>query len=200
MLAGARPEEIADWQAQGPDARRSPRLSFAASADAQGAGGRARRRRRRGASPRAAATRSCSIDGLDGLHPQAARRALAAARNLREGGSLTVIATAHHPVRRRDDRDRARPGELTSTGRQPILDLATSSTLRVGAARGRGRTPRRSAQARAAAHGEPLARPRTPPRAGRSAASLAAVGDPAPEGSGASSIGSPVRARRVGCT
>ena len=34
------------------------------------------------------------IDGLDGMHPPAARKTLAAARNLREGGSLTVIATA----------------------------------------------------------------------------------------------------------
>ena len=37
------------------------------------------------------------IDSLDGLHPHAARRVLAAARNLAEGGSLTVIATATRP-------------------------------------------------------------------------------------------------------
>ena len=34
------------------------------------------------------------IDTLDGLPPHAARRALAAARNIAGGGSLTVIATA----------------------------------------------------------------------------------------------------------
>ncbi len=69
------------------------------------------------------------IDTLDGLAPQAARRALAAARNLREAGSLTVIATAAAPARRRDDPDRPRR-RATSTGGQPILDLAHSGTLR----------------------------------------------------------------------
>jgi transcription termination factor Rho len=38
------------------------------------------------------------IDTLDGLHPHAARRAMAAARNLRDGGSLTIIATATRPL------------------------------------------------------------------------------------------------------
>ena len=68
------------------------------------------------------------IDSLDGLHPHAARKALAAARNLRDGGSLTVIATATQPARRRDDRDRARPG-ARRPARQPILDLLASGTL-----------------------------------------------------------------------
>jgi transcription termination factor Rho len=67
------------------------------------------------------------IDSLDGLAPQAARRALAAARNLREGGSLTVIATATSPV----------GGETTvialhpaRTGAEPVLDLVSSGTMR----------------------------------------------------------------------
>jgi transcription termination factor Rho len=52
-----------------------------------------------------------------------------AARNLRDGGSLTLIATATRPF----------GGETTvisldvalaSTGREPILDLVNSSTLK----------------------------------------------------------------------
>ena len=38
------------------------------------------------------------IDGLDGLPPHSARKLLAAARKLTEGGSLTVIATAAEPL------------------------------------------------------------------------------------------------------
>ncbi len=38
------------------------------------------------------------IDGLDGISQHAARKALSAARNLRDGGSLTIIATASQPV------------------------------------------------------------------------------------------------------
>jgi transcription termination factor Rho len=69
------------------------------------------------------------IDGLDGLHPHVARKVLAGARNLAEGGSLTVIATA----------SRSFGGEttvialdvaLTSTGRLPALDLVNSGTVK----------------------------------------------------------------------
>ena len=38
------------------------------------------------------------IDTLTGLHPHAARKVLAAARNIVDGGSLTVIATAAEPL------------------------------------------------------------------------------------------------------
>jgi transcription termination factor Rho len=126
VLLGARPEEIAEWQ-EGPVAPVTA-LNFAASADLQGqaverAIDTAKRVAARGKDA------LVLIDGLDGLHPHAARKALVAARNLREGGSLTVIATA----------TRAFGGEttvialdvaLTSTGRQPILDLINSGTLR----------------------------------------------------------------------
>ena len=107
VLAGVRPEEIAEWQ-EGPVAPVAA-LSFAASADAQGQAVE----RAVEAAKRVAARGGHAlvlIDGLDGLHPPAARKALAAARNLRDGGSLTVIATAAQPVRRRDDGDRARRG------------------------------------------------------------------------------------------
>ena len=48
------------------------------------------------------------IDSLDYLPPPAARRALAAARNIVDGGSLTVIATAAEPLGGETTVDRAR--------------------------------------------------------------------------------------------
>jgi transcription termination factor Rho len=126
VLVGARPEEIAQWQ-EGP-VQPAAALSFAASADAQG---------RAVEEATDSAKRVCArggnalvlIDSLDGLHPQAARKALVAARNLRDGGSLTLVATATRPF----------GGETTvisldvalaSTGREPILDLVNSGTLK----------------------------------------------------------------------
>jgi transcription termination factor Rho len=126
VLIGARPEEITAWQ-EGPVPPVAA-LSLAASADSQGqaverAIDAAKRVAGRGGDA------LVLIDSLDGLHPHAARKALVAARNLREGGSLTVIATASRPF----------GGEttvisldvaLTSTGRQPILNLIDSGTLK----------------------------------------------------------------------
>jgi transcription termination factor Rho len=122
VLAGARPEEIAQWQ-EGPLAPAAS-LSFAASSDSQGQA----IERALDAAKRVAARGGNAvvlIDSLDGLSPHAARKALAAARNLRESGSLTVIATASQPL----------GGETTvialkSTGRVPIVDLVNSGTLR----------------------------------------------------------------------
>ena len=65
---------------------------------------------------------------LDGLHPPAARKTLAAARNLRDGGSLTVIATATRPFGG-ETTVIALDGGLTESG-LPILDLAASGTLK----------------------------------------------------------------------
>jgi transcription termination factor Rho len=121
VLAGARPEEISEWQA-GP-ATPAAALSFAASADSQNqAIERALDAAKRVASRGADAL--VLIDGLDGIPVPAARRALACARNLREAGSLTIIAAAAAPL----------GGETTvvalaSTGGQPALDLAASATL-----------------------------------------------------------------------
>ncbi len=127
VLAGVRPEEIQEWQ-EGPVAPGAA-VSFAASADSQGqAVERAIDAARRVAARGAHAV--VLIDSLDGLNPHAARKALAAARNLREGGSLTVIATASRPFGGETTviaLDRA----LTSTGRQPILDLVQSATLKL---------------------------------------------------------------------
>jgi transcription termination factor Rho len=126
VLAGARPEEISQWQ----DGALAPTtaLSFAASADSQvQAVERALEGAKRVASRGGNAV--VLIDSLDGLHPHAARKALAAARNLRDGGSLTVIATATEPFGG-ESTVIALDVALTSTGRQPILDLAASGTLK----------------------------------------------------------------------
>jgi transcription termination factor Rho len=126
VLAGARPEEIAEWQAGTPAPVAAS--SFAASADSQGQAVE----RAIDAAKRVAARGGDAlvlIDSLDGLHPQAARRALAAARNLREGGSLTVIATAVRPFGG-ESTVIALDVALTSTGRQPIIDLINSGTLK----------------------------------------------------------------------
>jgi transcription termination factor Rho len=126
VAAGARPEEIAEWQDGLPPPVAA--LSFAASADAQGQAVE----RAVDAAKRVAARGGNAlvlIDSLDGLHPHAARKALVAARNLRDGGSLTVIATATRPFGG-ETTVIALDVALTSTGRQPILDLVNSGTLR----------------------------------------------------------------------
>jgi transcription termination factor Rho len=127
VLAGARPEEIQDWQ-EGPVAPLAA-LSFAASADSQG-----QAVERAVEAAKRVATRGghalLLIDSLDGLNPHVARKALAAARNLRESGSLTIIATASHAFGG-ETTVIALDAALASTGRQPILDLINSSTLKL---------------------------------------------------------------------
>ncbi len=126
VLAGARPEEIQDWQ-EGPVAPAAA-LSFAASVDSQG-----QAVERAIDAAKRVATRGghalVLIDTLDALNPHAARKALAAARNLREGGSLTVLATASHAFGG-ETTVIALDATLASTGREPILDLVNSATLK----------------------------------------------------------------------
>ncbi|MFZ1924995.1 MAG: Rho termination factor N-terminal domain-containing protein [Solirubrobacteraceae bacterium] len=126
VLAGARPEELADWQ-QGPVAP-VVALTFAASPEARAQAiepvmEMAKRVAARGGDA------VVLIDGLDGLPPHSARKLLAAARKLTDGGSLTVIATAAEPF----------GGETTvialdavraNTGKLPALDLVSSGTLK----------------------------------------------------------------------
>ncbi len=125
-LAGARPEEIAEWNAG--SLAPAAAVSFAASGDAQDHAvelvvDQARRLASRGSQT------IVLIDTLDGLHDHAARKALAAARNIVEGGSLTVIATSMRPIGGETTVIALDPG-LTSAGRFPALDLAASGTLR----------------------------------------------------------------------
>jgi transcription termination factor Rho len=126
VLSGARPEEIGEWQ-QGPVPPLAA-LSFAASADAQGQAVEgvvetAKRLAARGGHA------LVLIDSLDGLHPHTARRVLSAARNLRDGGSLTVIATASRPFGG-ETTVIALDAANTSTGRFPALDLLGSGALK----------------------------------------------------------------------
>ena len=126
VLTGVRPEEAAEWKAGPRGARRRAHAG--------------RRRRRPGPGARArveTAQRIAArgghavvlVDTLDGVAPAVARRALAAARAIVDGGSLTVIATATAPL----------GGETTVIGLDaartaarnfPALDLRASGTLR----------------------------------------------------------------------
>jgi transcription termination factor Rho len=126
VLAGVRPEEITEWQA-GP-APPVAAVSFAASADAQTqtverAIEQARRLAARGSHA------VVLIDTLGGMQPSAARKLLASARNIADGGSLTVIATAPEPLGGETTVIALDPA-LASTGRFPALDLIASGTIR----------------------------------------------------------------------
>jgi transcription termination factor Rho len=126
VLTGVRPEEAADWKA-GPVAPAAS-LTLAAGADAQGqALERAVETAQRIAARGGHAV--VLVDSLDGIAPAVARRALAAARAIVDGGSLTVIATAASPL----------GGETTVIGLDatrtaarnfPALDLRASGVLR----------------------------------------------------------------------
>jgi transcription termination factor Rho len=126
VLAAVRPEECAEWRAGEIEPVAS--LSLAASPDAAGqaverAVDTAKRITARGGDV------VVLIDGLDSVAPHAARRALAAARNVVDGGSLTIVATATAPVGG-ETTIIALDRTLTRTGRFPALDLVASGTLR----------------------------------------------------------------------
>jgi len=134
VLAGVRPEEITEWN--GAPVTPSAAVSFAASEDARNGAiepaiDQARRLAARGADA------IVFIDTLDGCSPAVARKALGAARNIVDGGSVTVIATASEPVGG-ETTVIALDVALTGAGRFPALDLAASGTMRpellVGAA------------------------------------------------------------------
>ncbi len=126
VLAGVRPEEIAEWREGAVEPATA--LSFATSPDLQAQAVEAAVEAAKRVASRGGDA-VVLIDGLDGLHPHTARKVLAAARNLSEAGSLTVIATAAHPL----------GGETTvialdplraGAGRFPALDLVASGTLK----------------------------------------------------------------------
>lgn len=126
VLAGVRPEELADWR----DAGLTPavELDLVAGPDQRAKAidevvEQGRRIAARGGHA------VLLIDTLDGLAEGAARRILAAARKLQDGGSLTIIATREAPVGGESTVVRL-DYALTSTGRFPSLDLANSGTLR----------------------------------------------------------------------
>jgi transcription termination factor Rho len=126
VLAGVRPEEIGEWTAAGlaPVAA----VALGASADAQGhAVERAVETAKRIAARGGHAV--VLVDGLDGAHPPVARKALAAARAIRDGGSLTVVAISSAPLGG-ETTVIALDVALASTARFPALDLVASGTLR----------------------------------------------------------------------
>jgi transcription termination factor Rho len=126
VLAGVRPEEISEWNRG--DVPPIAAVSLAGSEDARNGAiepaiDQARRLAARGADA------LVLIDTLDGASPALARKALAAARNIVDGGSLTVIATASEPVGG-ETTVIALDVALTSVGRFPALDLLASGTMR----------------------------------------------------------------------
>jgi transcription termination factor Rho len=126
VLTGVRPEEAAEWKAG--SLAPTVALTLAAGADAQGqALERAVETAQRIAARGGHAV--LLVDTLDAIAPAVARRAMAAARAIVDGGSLTVIATASSPL----------GGETTVIGLDarrtaarnfPALDLSASGTLR----------------------------------------------------------------------
>ncbi len=69
------------------------------------------------------------IDTLDGLHPHTARKVMAGARNLRDGGSLTIIATATRPLGGETTVIALDP-ESSVAAEGPSLDARASGTVR----------------------------------------------------------------------
>jgi transcription termination factor Rho len=126
VLAGARPEEISEWRA-GP-IEPAAAVSVAASPETQvqaveGVIEQARRLAARGADA------VVLIDTLEWLPPQAARRVLAAARNIVDGGSLTLIATAPAALGG-ETGVIALDGALAGSGQWPSVDPQASWTMR----------------------------------------------------------------------
>ena len=129
VLAGSRPEELAEWQAAGVEPAAVAPLGASPESQSQ-AVDRAVEAARRSVSRGG----HCAlvIDSLDGVGAASARRALAAARNVPEGGSLTVVAATREPLGGEttvivlDADEGARAGH-------PVIDASRSGTLRAQA-------------------------------------------------------------------
>ena len=127
VLSGARPEEIGEWNTNGlPAPAAVAALGASPEVQAQAVEQAIEQGRRVAARGGDAVL---VIDSLTQLPVVAARRALATARNLVDGGSVTVLATSAEPL----------GGEttvvsldqtLTALGRFPALDLSASGTMR----------------------------------------------------------------------
>jgi transcription termination factor Rho len=124
VLAGVRPEETGEWTEPAPVAT----ATFAAGPDAQAqAVEQAIEQGRRVAARGGDAV--VVVDTLEYVPPHLARRALAAARNIVDGGSLTVIATAPAAFGG-ESTVIALDAQLTALRRFPALDLPGSGTVR----------------------------------------------------------------------
>jgi transcription termination factor Rho len=126
VLAGVRPEEIGDWKTA--ELEPVAELALAAPADSQAqAIERAVETGRRVAARGGHAV--LLVDTLEYVSAPIARRALAAARNIVDGGSLTIIATAREPLGG-ETTVIALDAALAASGRIPALDLPASGTVR----------------------------------------------------------------------
>ena len=126
VLTGVRPEEVQDYKS-GP-LQPVSELTISAAADAQGqAIERAVETGRRVAARGGHAV--VLIDTLEYVPAPLARRALAAARNIVDSGSLTIVATAREPLGGETTVIALDPA-LAGSGRIPALDLAASGTVR----------------------------------------------------------------------
>jgi transcription termination factor Rho len=124
VLVGTRPEEVGWWQSGSVEV--GAVAGPAASGDLQAqtvehAVEQAKRIAARGSDA------VVLLDTLDGLPPATARRTLAAARNIVDGGSLTVIATASRPIGGETTVITLDAG-LAGARRFPAIDLAASGT------------------------------------------------------------------------
>ncbi len=117
VLAGVRPEELGETGG----------VSFAASSDAQAQAVESAVEQGRRVAARGGDA-VVLIDTLEYLPPAAARRALAAARNIVDGGSLTVVATAPAPLGG-ETTVVTLDAALTALGRFPSVNLAASGVV-----------------------------------------------------------------------
>ena len=126
VLAGNRPEEAPLWAEAGLEPAGAAPLGASPEAQAQAveqALEPAKRIAARGGNA------VLVVDSLEQVAPLAARRVLAAARNVPDGGSLTVVAAAQLPLGG-ETTIIALDGVLTALRRFPAVDLAASGTLR----------------------------------------------------------------------
>jgi transcription termination factor Rho len=126
VLAGVRPEECGYWKAGALQPAAELGLGAAPDAQAQ-AIERAIETGRRVAARGGHAV--VLIDTIEHMPPSQARRTLAAARNIVDGGSLTIVATAAEPFGG-ETTVIALDAAMTATGRIPAVDLTKSNTMR----------------------------------------------------------------------
>jgi transcription termination factor Rho len=126
VLTGVRPEEVQDYRSGSLQPVSELTISAAPDAHAQ-AIERAIETGRRVAARGGHAV--VLIDTLEYVPAPVARRMLAAARNIVDSGSLTIVATAREPFGGETTVIALDP-ELAGSGRIPALDLAASGTVR----------------------------------------------------------------------
>jgi Rho termination factor-like protein len=126
LLVGVRPEEIGEWEAGA--LKPAQALSFATPTSAQDRAVYAVIDEVRAIALKGGDA-VLLLDTLDGLHEHAARRALATARKIRDGGSVTLIATSSEPAGG-ETTVVALDQALAGAGSFPALDPRATGTIR----------------------------------------------------------------------